>query len=325
MRWMLLILVMLCLQSCFLFPKDADAQATRALLEARGEQADKAMKQQDYQVAVSLFEQILASQPDNVPALIGLGDAQGELGQWPQAEPAFAKAATLEPQSYDAQFGHGLSLQMLDRFIDAVAAYHRALVIDPLSGSAALGVGTSYLQLDEPQHALPFAHRAVELIPDDGRAWTCLGAALEQTGEHDQSLDAYLAASERMESSPEIKHNLLHAYARAGRHLEVVGTARSMLAESDNPQAAERMGWACFRLGQYEESADAYRQAVRMDPQMWRAWNGLGVTALNKWLLSDKGDAPAKREAAHAFMTSLRIHPDQNKVASLVERYQLGG
>lgn len=325
MKWLLLAATTICLPSCFLFQQDGHDEALRAILEKRQEQATEAIDQQDYQKAVALFDEILASEPNNVPALIGLGGAQTALGHWDEAEPAYAKAATLEPQSFDAQFGHGFALEMLDRFIEALAAYHRALVIDPMSGTAALGVGTSYLQLDEPEHALPFAQRAVELAPEDARSWTCLGAALEQTGADEQALEAYLAASERMSASPEIKQNLLHAYARVGKHLQVVGTARSILAESDDAGAAERMGWAYFRLGRYDESADAYRLAVRIDPQMWRAWNGIGVTALNRWLISDQVDDIARREAVQAFLMSMRINPDQQKVAALLERYQLNG
>ena len=58
---------------------------------------------------------------------------------------------------------------------------------------------------------------------------------------------------------------------------------------------------------------------------MWRAWNGIGVTALNRWLISDQVDDIARREAVQAFLMSMRINPDQQKVAALLERYQLNG
>ncbi len=322
MRETLLVLAVLGLQSCFVF-KNGEQEAQRALLEARGEQAESALTAGDYLEAARLFLEILSVEPENVPAWIGMGDAYGEIGEWDHAEPAFAEATRLEPESYDAQFGHGLALQMLNRLIEAVAAYHRALTIDPMSSNASLGVATSYLQLEEPQHALPFAERAVELNPDDGRAWISLGAAAEQVGDNERALDAYLAASERLEASPELKYNLLHAYARAKRYQEVVGIARSMLADQANAEAAERMGWAYFRLGHYEKSAEAYRRAVEIEPPMWRAWNGLGVTALNRWLLSEQADEESRIEASTAFSTSLRLQPDQPKVAQLVERYRL--
>jgi tetratricopeptide (TPR) repeat protein len=322
MRVPLLILMLLPLQSCFLFNDEA-RQAKEALLEVRQSQAGTALSGGEYAEAAALFQEILSVDPDNVPAWIGMGDAYSEMGEWTRAEPAFSEAVERSPESYTAQFGHGLALQMLNRLIDAVAAYHRAMSIDPMSGEASLGVATSYLQLDEPQHALPFAERAVELSPDDGRAWISLGAAAEQTGNDAAALDAYLAASERLGASPELKHNLLHAYARAKRYREVVGTARSMLADGPTAEAGERMGWAYFRLGEYKKSADAYRTAVETDPAMWHAWNGLGVNSLNRWLLSNHADTNAQVEARRAFAESLRLYPDQPKVAALVEKYSL--
>jgi len=322
MRTLLLLLPTLLLPSCFIFG-DKDREAREALTAVRVERADTAMIGGDYVEAARLFDEILSADPENVPAWIGMGDAYSQLGEWDHAEPAFSEASELEPGSFDAQFGHGLALQMLDRLVDAVSAYHRALTIDPMSSEASLGVATSYLQLDEPQHALPFARRAVELDEEDGRGWISLGAAYEQTGKDDAALDAYLAASERLESSPELKHNLLHAYARAGKHLEVVGTARSMLADGPSAEAAERMGWAWFRLREYEQSAEAYRLAVETDPAMWRAWNGLGVNALNRWLLSDRSNNAALGEASDSFQASLRLRQDQDKVARLVEQYGL--
>lgn len=322
MRIILIILVTVSLQSCFIFG-DKDQQARNAIIEVRSSQASAAMAGGEYTKATLLFNEILSANPDNVPAWIGMGDAYSELGEWDHAEPAFNEACDRSPRSYDAQFGHGLALQMLDRLVDAVSAYHRALTIDPMSGEASLGVATSYLQLDEPQHALPFALRAVEIDDDDGRAWISLGATYEKIGQENEALDAYLAASERLESSPELKHNLLHAYARAGRHREVVGTARSMLSDGPSSEAAERMGWAWFRLGSYDKSAEAYRLAVKTDPQMYLAWNGLGVNALNRWLISERSDDAALAEASESFRASLRLHNDQTKVAKLVTQYGL--
>ncbi len=322
MRMMMLVAAVLLLQSCFLFQK-SDSEAQHVVVEARSTQAHDALTEGEWMRAARLFEEVLSVEPENVPAWIGMGDAYAEMGEWNRAEPAFSEACQLEPQSYDAQFGHGVALQMLNRLIDAVAAYHRAMSIDPMSAEASLGVATSYLQLSEPQHALPFARRAVELDPDDGRAWVSLGAAEEQNGNDDAALDAYLAASERIESSPELTHNLLHAYARARRYHEVVGTARSMLVDGPNAEASERLAWAWFRLGKYEESAAAYIQAVETDPTMWQAWNGLGVNAVNRWLLSDRADTAAKAEAVTAFATSLQLRPDQPKVVQLIQQYDL--
>ena len=54
-----------------------------------------------------------------------------------------------------------------------------------------------------------------------------------------------------------------------------------------------------------------------------RAFNGLGVNALNRWLLSKDTDLEARREALDAFRASLQINTDQQKVIGLMLKYNL--
>ena len=286
--------------------------------------ADARLQDGAYRQAVELFTAVLDTYPENVPAWIGLGDAHAGLDEWVDAEPSYAKAATLEPSNYEAQFGHGSALQVLSRFAEALGAYHRALVIRPDSPAAARGLGTTYLQLGRPEHALPFAQRAVMLDSSDGRSWVAIGAAKEGSGDQEGALQAYLSASERLTASPQLLRNILNVYVRLKRYREVIGTGRSLEAiEGPTPHPLERTGWAWFKLGEYDRSAEAYRRATTADPNWWRAWNGLGVTALNRWLLSGKTDIDAREEASSALRTSLRLNRKQTKVIDLVSRYSL--
>ena len=74
-------------------------------------------------------------------------------------------------------------------------------------------------------------------------------------------------------------------------------------------------------MGDYQASIEAYRESVRVNPAYWPALNGVGCNALNTWLLSDKRNGAAFREARQAFRRSLRVNPEQEKVISLLSRY----
>ncbi|MCH2139209.1 MAG: tetratricopeptide repeat protein [Phycisphaerales bacterium] len=302
----------------------AIAAAEQAQRDASVAHGESLVDDGEYQAAVVLFEAVIAEYPETVPAWIGLGDAHAGLREWQEAEPSYAEASRLDPTSYDAQLGHGTSLQVLDRFDEALGAYHRALVIRPDSVQAARGLGTTYLQMGEPVHAVPFTRRAVLLDDTDGRSWVALGAALQGSGDHALALDAYVSAAERMDVSPQLLRNLLNAYVRLDRYREVIGTAQTLESlQGPEPHPLERTGWAWFKLGEFDRSAAAYRRATEADPNWWRAWNGLGVTAMNRWLLSGRTDIDAKQEAADSLRTSLRLNPRQQKVVELVSRYSL--
>ncbi len=275
----------------------------------------------DYDSALVVLHGILEDDPTSTPAYLGIGGIYLQKKDYRRAEPAFSRAAKLEPRNYDAQFGHAVALQMLGRLLEAVKAYHRALTIEPESPEANRNLATTYLQLDEPNHAIVFAEKAVEVDPDDGVAWVNLGAAYESTERWGDAAEAYVAASERMEPTPELMTNLMNMLVRQKRYREVVNIADTIQKLQADAHAMERKGWAMFRLGEYEASDRAYREAVAIDAGQWRALNGIGVTALNRWLLSDRTDTGSWEDAQGAFRASLLINREQDKVLRLMLDY----
>lgn len=284
-------------------------------------QADEQASAGNYDTALALFHDVLEDDPTSAPAYIGIGEVYIEQGSYAEAEPAFARAAKLEPRNFDAQFGHALSLQMLKRFVEAVRAYHRSLTIDPDSARANLNLATTYLQMDEPNHAIVFAEKAVEVDPGNGPAWVNLGVAYERVDRWADAADAYVAASERMQPTPELMINLLNMLVRQKRYREVINVADTIQKLREDGASMERKGWAHFRLGEYIEAEEAYRAAIEIDDELWRAYNGLGCSALNRWLLSDRTDEAAKMEARDAFRASLQLNMDQAKVIRLMLEY----
>lgn len=303
-------------------PDPAPAAALTA--EARIEAAREIAEVGEYEEALRIFQSLLSENPTLTTAFIGIGDVHLAQGNYDEAEPAFARAVRLEPSNFDAQFGHGRVLQLLLRFAEAVKAYHRALAIRPYSVDTNVNIATAYLQLEEPDLAVPFAEKAVELDPDNGAARINLGAAYERVGRYGDAIRQYEVAMELTEPSPPLLLNLINAYVSEKRFQEAVNAAEILLQVEPSANAHERMAFAYFRLGQYDDSKAAYRRAVETDPQHWPSWNGIGVNALNRWLASDREDRDAKNEARDAFRNSLRIKSDQPKVVALLSKYYAG-
>lgn len=278
----------------------------------------------EYADAMALFREVLSENPIAVDAHVGIGQIYLSAGHWSQAEPAFARAAKLSPRDFGAQYGHGVALQMMQRFVEAVRAYHRALTIEPENVGANLNLATTYLQMGRPRSAQVFAQRAVDLGDGGSQAFITLGATLQLLGQEDRALEQYIAAAEAMsDPSPPLMRNIMHLLSRQKRYTEVANTAEQLVRIDPTTDAYERLGWARFRLGEYEPSARAYRMAVEYNDENWRALNGVGVNALNAWLLSDRSVFDAYEEARWAFRRSLETRPDQPKVITLVLRYGL--
>jgi tetratricopeptide (TPR) repeat protein len=291
-------------------------------IEERLDMAAKASDAGDYEAALAMFREVLAENPTVTDAYIGIGDVYMETQDYAKAEPAFDRAARLEPRNFDAQYGHGRALQMLNRLVEAIRAYHRALVIEPDHPQCNANMATTYMQLGEPQNAVSFAERAVQLDSSSGPAHANLGAIYENLGRYADAVAQYDAAVELMEPTPPLLLNLINALSKEARYEEARNTAEVLIKLQPSANAYERLGWACFRLGNYGASLDSYRKGVEMDLNHWPSLNGVGVNSLNAWLLSGKRDEASAREAKDAFQRSLRANPEQPKVRRLLTDYQ---
>jgi len=286
-------------------------------------EANAAKDAGEYELALSLFRELLAENPTLTTAYVGIGEVHLDRHEYARAEPAFARAVRLSPRNFDAQYGHGLALHMLERFIGAVKAYHRALTIRPDSFKTNSNLATTYLQMAKPASSLIFGQKAVELDPSDGAARANLGAAYEQVGRNGDAFDQYVVAIELLERTTPVLINLINVLTKEARYREAADTVQTLVKLEPSTNAYERLGWCFFRLGEYDRSLEAYRSAVGIDPAHWPSLNGIGVNAINAWLLSNKRDEAAATEARDAFRQSLRAQPDQPKVITLLSKYGL--
>lgn len=318
------------LSGCHLFQSSSGSGANvvvpstpTAEQETRLADAQAARDRGDYDVALSLLQEIIAENPTITPAYVAMGEIQYEQADYTSAEAAYRRAARLDPGNFTAQFGHGQALQALKRFGDAVQAYLRALTINPNDVQANINVARAYLELDRPDLAKPFAEKAVSLQPDNGDARVTLAGIYDELGLTTQAIDTYRVAMELVEPTPELILSLVNALSEADRFREAIDAAQTLNRLEPNANAYERLGRAHFKLREYDASMAAYRQAVELDPSLWVAWNGIGVNALNGWLLTKRRDRDLASQARDAFRSSLRINPDQPKIVQLLSTYQL--
>jgi len=283
--------------------------------------AEELQQEGRYEEALQTLSRAISENPTLTTAHLQMGDIYRVLGDYAAAEIAYRNAANREPENFDAQYNHGLTLQVLDRLAEAVRAYLRALQIRPYDPEANLNIATAYLQLEEARQALPYARRAVALEPDNGPARVNLGAILGALGRHDDAVIEYQAAAERMDLTAPLLLNLADSLGKAGRHREMATTLSQLIEMAPSALAYERLGFARFRLGNYDEALEAFRTSARLDPRHYPAFNGIGVSLLNEWLLSGQEDDAARRAAIEALRRSVRINDSQPRVIDLLARY----
>jgi superkiller protein 3 len=293
----------------------------RARARERVVLAESLSEEGRYEDALRELALAIRENPTLTTAHLEMGDIYRTMGDYPAAEIAYRNAATQEPENFDAQYNHAITLQVLNRLAEAVRAYLRALELRPYDTDANLNIATAYLQLEEARQALPYARRAVALDPASGPARVNLGAILSDLGRHDEAVTEYQAAAERMDLTAPLLLNLADSLGKSGRYREMATTLSQLVEIEPSAQAHERLGFALFRLGRYEEALEAFRASAGLDSSHYPAFNGIGVCLLNDWLVGGQTDEATRRAAIEALRRSVRINRAQPRVVDLLARY----
>lgn len=272
--------------------------------------------------ALALLTRAIEANPTLTVAHLEMGDIFEQKGDFVAAERSFGNAAQHEPASFDAQFGHGRVLHALSRIAEAVRAYLRALSIRPDDFNANLGLATAYIQIDGPAQALPYAQRSAQIQPTSGAAHANLGSVYSALGRHREAVEEYQNAAELMELNPALLMNLAEALGKIERYQEMINTLTTANRIRPSAAAYERLGFAEFKLKHYDAAMDAFRSAISADADHYPALNGLGVCLLNRYIVSDKQDAPALSEAMGYLRQSLRVNSRQPRIVELIARYE---
>jgi tetratricopeptide (TPR) repeat protein len=142
-----------------------------ACQSSRNDEAEKYFLQGNYQAAIEIYNQKLATQPKDVNALFNRGRAYEELGELDSAEKSMAKALEYDSRNlqvlmslsnlYQKQKNHNKALMYADQAVE-------------LPGAPALAYflkGRALHQLGKPNEALKEYSTAIKLDDDFARAY----------------------------------------------------------------------------------------------------------------------------------------------------------
>ncbi len=128
--------------------------------------------------------------------------------------------------------------------------------------------GLSFLSKDDCEKALPYFEKAVESDSNYAEAWAQAGFCNEKLTHHTEAIEASTKA----------------------------------VALRPSAESFFNIGLASYYLKQYRESADAYRQAIKLDPyNAADAYYSLGLT-YREWAKPD--------EEIQAYKQAIRLKPD---------------
>lgn len=143
--------------------------------------------------------------------------------------------------------------------------------------------GKELFRNDEDTEAVRTFEEAVKLDPDLAEAHFRLGLGYESLGKREESeaqykkaVEAYKKYLEKHPDDAEAHYDFGQTYAGLGRYSDAIREYREATKLKDNdPDIYYDLGVAYTKLAQYDAAAAAFSKSLEIDPEYYRAQDGL--------------------------------------------------
>ncbi len=235
-------------------------------------QAVSALEAGNLAGAEQLVRSALKQAPDDFNALHVLGIVLLRSGRPGDAVAPLRKAVRQFAQSAPAHHHLGLALAQHGRPDQAFTAFTRATAIDPAVADFWWDLATAQLGLRRFGDALHSLDRAAGLVPPEPAQDMVRGDALTGLGHYDDAIAAFTRAAAAPGIAPEALRHRGVARQLAGHFAEALADFDTVLRE--DPRDAEahfNRGQALLALSRFDDAAQAYEQAIVLNPDLTAA------------------------------------------------------
>jgi|GEM_PF-2135978 len=116
-------------------------------------QESEELKEPYYHGLVKEYTSLLAQDPNNLAAIIALGNAYFDSGEWNDAVTYYTRALQVDPKNADVRTDMGTSFRNMGMHKRALAEYRHALKHDPSHQNARYNMGVVYAYDIKDYHA----------------------------------------------------------------------------------------------------------------------------------------------------------------------------
>ncbi|MEM7171588.1 MAG: tetratricopeptide repeat protein [Pseudomonadota bacterium] len=237
--------------------------------------------------ALAAYEQLDSGSPFSWMVGLRIAEALEELDNSERALSELDRLAAERPDHFEPLFRKGNLLRSQERFEEAVEAYNGA--------EARLG----------------------ELVP---RYWSLLyfrGIALERSDQWSLAEEDFLKALDLEPEQPFVMNYLAYSWVEQNVNLEEAEEMliRAVELRPDDGYIVDSLGWAYYRLGDYDNAVRYLEQAVELRPQ---------DSVINDHLGDALWFANRRMEARFQWRRALNLEPEDDQVPLIEEKLRSG-
>jgi tetratricopeptide (TPR) repeat protein len=243
------------------------------------------LKAKEYYEAVKCFDKAveIEKRMEKKPIyLYNKGLALCGLERNNEAMECYRKAIELNPNLADAWKDVGLVLKDSGRYKEAVKCFDKAKEIDPNLADAWLAKGLVLTQLEKDYEAIEQFNKAIELDPESVNAWNQKGKALYRLGRYKEAIECLDTVLKKKEYED--------TYFFRGQSKCALEDYTSALEDfnkvSDqypfHDEKTTSIGHCYYELGFHEDAENHYREAIKSNPKLVRAYFHLAILYANE-------------------------------------------
>jgi tetratricopeptide (TPR) repeat protein len=289
------------------------------------------MAQRRFSAAIPWLQELVKLDPNIPRHRLDLGVAWAESGNYKESREVLQALVAAQPDLAEAHYNLAVAMAKERDFRGAATEYRACLAHDPGNDLARLSIAVVLHTVASDHEALPYAEEYVKRRPDDPRGLALLGSICRLTGRDEQAeknlrraaalapadaevrldlgitlanLHRLMEAREQLEKARELNPNSEEVHFRLagvykdlnlteGRQRELGEVQRlkhRKLSEDIGATTAARAN-QLLRDGDARGAADAYREALKTDPNDARTYYNLSLA------LKALGDAAGELEA----------------------------
>ena len=244
-------------------------------------------------LALERFGRVVELDPENLPALVWLGEMYLDQGQPLEAERVYDRALALQPASPAVLAGIGRAALAREDAARAVTYLERALAVDPGATSLHYSLGMAYRDLGQlelaeqylrqrgsgaPRLPDPLLQQSTGLL-DSALAHERRGSRALGAGRYGEAEAAFRAGLALTPDDPTLRHRLGVTLSMTGDTRAAVAQFEAALAVApDLADAHFSLGELLARDGRYGEAIARYEAAVESRPNYVDAQMALADT-----------------------------------------------
>lgn len=275
---------------------------------------DELIGQEEYEKALSLIEERIASRPDIKEGYYKAAEILEELNKADEAEEYLQKALAIDPDYADALNLYGnifsdkkeldKALEYYDKAIKAApnfecAYYNKGATLQDMSQvDKALVYYDKAIELNEKyeyphiqkalilfydknkiKSAMTHINKAVEINSENDYAYLCKGDILKDSEKYEKALKCYEKAIELNQDNACAHNGRGFCLRELKRYAEVLAEyTRAIELEPNFQNAYFNMAYELERKRRYKEAIKYYKKAAELDPTDLWAFNNMGYT-----------------------------------------------